>query len=163
MRPSTLDVVGAFLLGSFLLGWWLWRIEPTLRSLTLPVDDRPTIVAVFTNEDCVAYGSLVGFLNMASEQDLSVIGVVVDREGSPQEYADPGLSEIVFPLRPDLARQVTRNIVRLGYRTTPVLVLVDRGGRVRRVLPPMPDIIQHSSAIRGMIDDALVLQQSTYE
>lgn len=133
----------------------LWRVEPTVRTLKFPTGEgRPAIVALFTNDDCAAYAGLIGFLNRASEMGLVVHGVVVDDHGNPAAPENDGVNVVGFPVRPDLAREVTRQVVRLGYRTSPVIILVDKDARVHMALPPMQNVIAHANAMGRLVEQA---------
>lgn len=100
---------------------------------------RPTLLYLFQSADCARHAALQRrWAGLGRDGLASVVGVRLDpleparADGAPSP--GPG-----FPLRQDLRAGAARLMKRLGYRTTPVTVVLDPRGRPRLVLPPPVD------------------------
>lgn len=95
----------------------------------------PRLYLLFQPGDCVAYGALVERWDRLHREGVVRVRGVELRPGGGRDGADdPGVS---FPVRPG-AGEVEAAALRLGYGRTPLSVLVDREGRPRLVVPPVP-------------------------
>jgi hypothetical protein len=100
--------------------------------------DRPTLLYLFQRADCIRHAALQRrWSGLRRAGRAVVLGVPLDelpRGEAGTRTANPG-----FPVRPDLRKEAERLMLKLGYQTTPVTVLLDRHGRPRLLLPPPAD------------------------
>lgn len=121
-----------------------------LEDLASPGAAAPTLLFVFQPGDCPNHAALLGSwteLHKARRVRALAIGL-----GFPSDSAS--LEELArsagldFPFRSDLAAQAERLLFGLGYRRTPVTVLLDRMGRVRLALASPDDPAARREAVR---------------
>jgi len=121
------------------------RALPALaeRPVRLPVaargpDGRPTLLYLFQRADCIRHAALQRrWSGLRRAGRAVVLGVPLDE--LPGGERGPRTPNPGFPVRPDLRKEAERLMLELGYRTTPVTVLLDRHGRPRLLLPPPAD------------------------
>lgn len=106
------------------------RLEPDPRG-------RPTLLYLFHEEDCAAYGGLVeGWNELHRAGDVRVIGVGL----RVAEARRPGLASRMrpsprFPLRFDAQAPAERLLLAAGFSRTPAALLLDAEGRLRLAVP----------------------------
>lgn len=100
------------------------------------MDPRPTLLVVFHRADCPRFGGFISAWNaLAHTREVRVLGVPLHRSQEEPLRAGPVLRQADFPFRPGLAPAVEMLLLRMGYRRTPVAVLLDTAGRPRLVVP----------------------------
>ncbi len=97
----------------------------------------PTLLLVFQAGDCPSHGWLLDA--WTALHDRSAVRALAVGLGFPRDTsAARRLAEeagLRLPFRPDLARSAERLMLGLGFRRTPVTLLLDPAGRVRLALP----------------------------
>lgn len=139
-----LGVVAVLTVGSFLrlvafLGTAPLATLPNLAELGAH-QSRPTLLHIFQAEDCPRFRELVRQWNeLHRRHRLPVLGVGLDLPTDSAARATVvRASGASFPVRDDPNGEAERLLLRLGYRHTPLAVLLDGRGRPRLVLPPLP-------------------------
>lgn len=122
-------------------GMWIQdRSSPSLRPvLEASVASRGpfTIWILFQRMDCVeSRWKIEGWNEVARSGTIRVAGWALDSgEGWPAR-ADPlDRLDVSFPVRSGPSRALARGLNALGVPTTPAVLVVDAGGRLRRVVP----------------------------
>lgn len=141
-------MVGLLVLGAAVRGALYLKRAP-LATLEVPLarpDGRSappaTLLYVFRPDDCAGYQHISDSWNRLGRrsEQLSVVGVGLDVPESRQLRSRlRGVLDVSFPVVFEPASRVEDFILRLGYSTTPVSVVVDRDGRPRMVVPPASD------------------------
>lgn len=124
--------------------------RPVAAVPALGADSVATLLVVLRSSDCASHGPLLaGWDRLHAEEGVRVVGAVVDAPGSAaaRDSLERGF-RVGFPLRFDVGEAAEELVLRLGYRATPVSVLLDRRGRARMVLPPGPDPAAVETAVR---------------
>lgn len=116
------------------------------------VADEPTLLFVFQAADCPSYGPLMeAWTSLKRRGVVRAVAVGLDFPGDTAVARALAQSAgLELPFRPDLAGPAERLILNLGFRRTPVTLLLDRGGRVRLALPP-PKKAGSYEALSGMV------------
>lgn len=108
------------------------REEAAETGETGETGERPTVLFVFQPGDCPAFGGLFDLLSEVERSGAArVLGVGVRLRLAGPPAARGRALPLPIPIRSDVSREGERLILGLGYRRTPVLVLLDREGRVR--------------------------------
>ena len=122
-------------------------VLPAAAAGTSNEGGRPVLLYLFQGADCARHRELQRRWSELGRSGLvEVVGVPLDPllpesqgpDGAPADALPGGRSDPGFPVRPDLRRTAGRLMARLGYRTTPVSILLDGRGRARLVVPPPP-------------------------
>lgn len=97
-------------------------------------------IVLFQSEDCASYENFLdalGFLHRSGR--VPVLGVPINASRGQVEVrqAKTGFDPD-FPLNRELADQAVALISQMGYRRTPLAVLLDPRGRPLLVIPPHP-------------------------
>lgn len=149
-------VVAAALVFGGALRWGEARASTDPRGLAAALGhgaaDEPTLLFVFQAADCPSYGPLMEAWTSLERRGL-VRAVAVGLDFPEDTAAARALARnagLGVSFRPDLARPAERLILGLGFRRTPVTLLLDRRGRVRLALPP-PEKAQSYEALGGMV------------
>ncbi len=123
-----------------------------------PRGGRPTLLYLFHRADCQRHVALQRrWRALGRSGRLSVVGIELDpplaaASGGPPNRV-PGAPGM--PLRNDLRREAERVLVRTGYTTTPVSVLLDSLGRPRLILPAPADsgdVAAQEAALRAALE-----------
>lgn len=122
------------------LRWARYAARSPLAAVPgLVADSAATLLVVLRASDCDSYRPLMAaWGRLHREEVVRVVGVVVDGPGSVA--ARDSLARRLggpFPLRFDAGDVAETLALRLGYRATPLSVLLDRTGRPRAVVPPL--------------------------
>lgn len=118
-------------------------LEPNVfaEALGSGTSHLPTLLLVFQARDCPSHGALLQVVS-ALNQRGAVHGVAVGLDFPKDTSAARRLAEeagLTLPFRSDLAPAAERLILGLGFRQTPVTLLLDGDGRVRLALPAPKD------------------------
>lgn len=122
-----------------------WR-EPepwTVISEEAPYGIGGALLLVYDPADCEVYRPVMERLEEAYGRGLDIRGIPVRK---PDGRAPAAAEVAARPVLPDasyLMRPVARALVRLGYRHTPLLVSVDRAGRLRHVIELPAPAVEH--------------------
>lgn len=101
-------------------------------------DGRPLVALVIQAEDCVNdLALLAAWSERASQDSARVVAVLVNASSAPVEAVEQlaTASEVRFPVHRAEDSSLQRILRGLGYRQTPLAVLLDRHGRMRSVAP----------------------------
>lgn len=106
---------------------------------------------IFHPQDCQTYRWLTARWNQFERDGVvRVVGIPVMLPHDSAARQDL-FTQIVFPLRPELAAAATCLMMRMGYEQTPLSVLIDDEMRIRAVIPPRPpahDFVRETEIIR---------------
>ena len=135
-----------YVIGVLLLLFAAWDLVPLViqrssRSMLsfAQTPSRYTMVAVVRPTDCVSYAPMIAALNDLSRTGkVAVKGVVVG--GDPKSATAEAIEElgIEFSVLPNAEKAARAAMARLGYRSTPSVLVIDPAGRLLMVLPPHP-------------------------
>ena len=120
-----------------------------LEALSAPrASGGATLLFVFNPRDCpeaLRLGRLWGELYRTRE--MNVLGVVVDAPREP-EALDRVLEEanLAFPVIAEPGSELRAGVAALGYRTTPVSILMDGRLRPRLIVPGIQDSLAQLEA-----------------
>lgn len=133
--------------------------EPLTGSLpeetVAMLEGGPLVALVFQAQDCVNDLDLLEAWSERVGQDTArVVGLLVNAASAPQEAVAQLTSapEVRFPVH-RVERAGLQGMLRgIGYRQTPVVVLLDRHGRVRAAAPlrspsGSPDVVLAAAAL----------------
>lgn len=103
-------------------------------------DSVATLLLVLRPADCDSYRPLLAEWDRLHRRgDVRVVGAVVDGpKGAAARDSLAGRLGVDFRLRHDLGGVAEKLALRLGYIATPLSVMLDRRGRPRAVVPPVP-------------------------
>lgn len=121
---------------------------------TAPGEAVPTLLFVFQPGDCSSHGVLLEAwteLHEAGRVRALAVGLGFPYDSAAEMARRAGLK---IPLRPELESEAERLMFALGYRRTPVTVLVDRAARVRLALASPPDPVARREAVRMVAEHA---------
>lgn len=114
-------------------------LGPVAAAPALSSDSAATVLVVLRPSDCDSYRPLLdAWSGLQGRAGVRVVGSVVDPPGP-----GPGRDSLRRRLGPDLPLRFDTGpaaealVLRLGYRRTPVAVLLDRDGRPRAAVPPV--------------------------
>ncbi len=132
----------------------LHRVLAEPRLSRLPAEagwSDGSFLFVYHPDDCIGHRWIIERLNEAHARGLDVRGIPVR---TPEGRAPAG-GEVAarpkFPDAPALVDPVTRLMLRLGYRRTPVLLAFDEFGRVRHIVDlGEPAIVTRRALIRTL-------------
>lgn len=134
------------------ISWWvavacvavLLAVVPRLRSaasrplvvvsLESPFAQAGSFLFVYDPADCEIYRPVIERLEEGHSRGLDIRGIPVRKPDSRATAAAEVVARPAFPDAPHLVRPVTRALGRLGYRYTPLLLGVDRNGRLRHII-----------------------------
>lgn len=121
-------------------------------------DSLPTLLVAMRASDCERYAPLLARLGAASRTGrLRTVGALIGGPGSvPEGDSVARRYGVPFPVRPEAAGAAEALMLRLGYRETPLAVLLDGRGRPRMVLPPPADG-EHAARGLGVAEDHIEL------
>jgi hypothetical protein len=119
------------------------RLSPLLHG-------RHGIVLVFQPHDCSGHRSFVDALNALHRSGrVPVAGIPLNAPRNREELKAALLGfDPAFPLAPELADHAGKLLLEMGFRRTPVALVVDPGGRPLMVVPPHPVPYREAELIR---------------
>ena len=111
---------------------WGFHTENAITSsLAAARGDRPAVVLVFRPRDCSSgIESLAWWNSVYKDGEASVIGLLVGADSSTALTIRSGAG-LRFPIRRVSDAAVARGLASIGYHDTPLVLIVDRHGRVR--------------------------------
>lgn len=153
---------GALALGGLTAGTLftagMWRqaaFEPSLAPVLVsdPASEVATVWVLFQRMDCVEKRWVIeGWNRVAEEGELQVVGWALDSSNGWPPGRDPvDALELSFEVRSGPVPPLARALPALGIERTPAILVVDREGRLRRVVPG--DVLNTPSDLEAIIQD----------
>lgn len=129
---------------------------PDPQLLALAGGGPPVLLLAFQQGDCGTYArGLASWNEVARSGEARVTAVGIRFPDEPLVRTEVvGALALEYPVRFDLARTGERLLLRLGYRRTPVAMLLDRSGRVRLSFPLPRDAGRARRAVALVLDHA---------
>ena len=111
-------------------------LEP-LRLESRSAEEDVTVWILFQRLDCVASRwKIEGWADVASRKGIRVIAWALDSsDGWPPDMDPVRRLDVGFELREGPSPDLSRTLRALGVSVTPAVLVVDRVGRLRRVVP----------------------------
>lgn len=124
--------------------------DDTFRHLAWQNAPHITIAVVAQPADCSTQRHKLSWFEGANQGSVRVIGVILTRSQSQVDLLT-GQTGLSFPLVRG-GWGVERSLVAVGYRRTPVVVVLDARGRLRAAAPLAE--IETAAAARGFVQAA---------